>query len=325
MTLESIFDADRSEITRREFLGWGLGSLGCLALPWTWEVPSPTGLGIVGLGSRTAPLLSRHGCGASLGITALCDRRADRLRDSAQRMRPRVELLATNAADLFGTATIDTVVVGVGGGKGLALARQACAAGKDVFLLRPLETEMGGLKSLADEAERYGRVVHLSRRSAIPLDQARSLALIAERASDVCRVEIHAEVDLLAGNSKARLDPLLDDLDFAGQIMGADLQLVFDLAGEAIAPGARPVRQRLYRTPKGSRRRELLVRETTVAHRREKGGSRILLVGPRGLVELHGQGADLVSDVARFLATRDESERQGGLALSRALQLFAAH
>lgn len=323
MTREAIAEADRGEITRREFLGWGLGSLGCLALPWRWEPASPPRLGLVGLGTRMAPLLTQ-GCGAFLGIVALCDLRPDRLRDSARRVRPRVGLLTTEAAELFAASTIDTVVVGVAGSQGIELARQACAAGKDVFLLRPLEHE-GELQLLARDAERAGRVVHLSRRSAIPLDRARSLALIADRAADVRRVEVHAEVEPHSRSAAARLDPLLDDLDFARQIVGEDLGLVFDLAGEAIAPGTRPVRQRMYRTVTGGRRRELLVRETAVARRRDAGESRIILAGPRGLAELRGQAANLAADLAHFLATRGEAERQGGLALSRALRLFAVH
>jgi hypothetical protein len=57
----------------------------------------------------------------------------------------------------------------------------------------------------------------------------------------------------------------------------------------------------------------------------DAGGSRIVLAGPRGLAELCGQASDFAADVARFLSTRGEPERLGGLALSRALSQFAVH
>lgn len=308
------------EITRRQFIAWGLGGVGCLALPWSWEFERPPRLGIIGLGA-SAPLILGNADNPGLGIRALCDLRRDRIRDWAQRVHPAAELLTTDAAELLASPAIEAVVVGIGRSEGIRLARQACAEGKDVFLIRPVDFADRGLTTLAAEAERASRTVHLSRRSAMPLDQARSLSLIADSASDVSGIEIHATAERRSDAADDRLDVVLDDLRFARQILPVPLQPVFDLENQTIAPGTLPTRLRLYRTVAGGIRRELLVRETDAPPSAPANGSRIVLRGTRGSLALQGGSVDLAADVARFLATGGRIEREGGMPLQEALRL----
>src|SRR3954454_7313013 len=126
--------------TRRDFLCWSaaLGASAALPLAWMEAPEAPVRLGFVGLGSRGRQVLASCLQLPGAEVKALCDLRDDALRPALAEAGLTTHLATREASRLFQERSVDAVVLAVPAAAQPELAAAACAAGKDVFLLRPL-------------------------------------------------------------------------------------------------------------------------------------------------------------------------------------------
>lgn len=158
---------DRSPVSRREFLkgagGLGIALLGGLTARRAGAQPPPSerfGAALIGCGG-----MGRGHLGAMLGhprlaVIAVCDVDANHLQEAVNQTRGQAkayrdyrEVLARDDIDIVCIATPDhwhaTITV------------QACQAGKDVYVEKPMTHNIAEGRAMVEAARRYNRVVQL--------------------------------------------------------------------------------------------------------------------------------------------------------------------
>lgn len=309
--------------TRREFL-CGIAVLGAgVALPvWATAEAAPVRLGFVGLGSRGRQALASCRNLPGARVSALCDLQADVLRRAVLESSADVGLFTRDAGRLFTEPGVDAVVLATPAAAQLKLAAAACAAGKDVFLLRPLPWEPGALRPVVAEAERHGRQVQVARATGFALAPGAAGGLAG---SHLWGAEITARFQSPERPDSAALTAeLIDELDFAEALLGGRVERVVKVGGPGIFPG-RFIDQRLHfeMTDGDGERRFLEIAMIAVRGPAAPKSSQILVRGARGATQLAGSPlppADPLDLDAFFDAVRNR-QAGAGLSLQRVLEL----
>ncbi|MEW5702867.1 MAG: Gfo/Idh/MocA family oxidoreductase [Candidatus Zixiibacteriota bacterium] len=119
---------------------------------------SPRGLrlGVIGLGAWGKNLLREFSRTPGATVTIACDAEAS-ARDRAQAQNPQIAVTA-RVEDVY-TSDVDAVVVSTPPISHYELASAALAAGKDVFVEKPLVMDVASGERLVDQAERGGRIL----------------------------------------------------------------------------------------------------------------------------------------------------------------------
>lgn len=310
--------------TRREFL-CGIAVLGTgVALPAAWATAeaAPVRLGFVGLGSRGRQALASCRELPGVRVSALCDLQADALRRAVLESSADVGLFTRDAGKLFTEPGVDAVVLATPAAAQIELAAAACAAGKDVFLLRPLPWEPGALRTVVEEAERRGRQVQVARSTGFALAPGAAGSLAGSR---LWGAEITARFQSPERPVAAALTAeLIDELDFAEALLGGRVERAVKVGGPGILPG-RFLDQRLHfemADEQGGRRflEIAMIASQGPAVPKE---SRISLRGERGAAQLAGSPlppADPLDLNAFFDAVRSR-QAGAGLSLQRVVEI----
>jgi predicted dehydrogenase len=310
-------------LTRREFLFWS-GALGAsAALPLGWMAEEPVRLGFVGLGGRGLQALSACQALPGAKLAALCDRKADALRSAVEGPGALAGLATREARQLFDAPSVDAVVLAASEEAQLGLAEQAVAAGKDVFLVRPLPFLPAAWKDVAERAAWQGRQVQVARGTAFALEPGAAGSLLSDQ-----RVLAGAEVEARfqspeRPDARKLLGELLDEIDFARAALGGQVGRVVKIGGPGILPG-RWIDQRLHFeiVDEAGMRRWMGIHLIATRGPAAKA-SRIFLRGDRGAAELAGSPLPPgdPQDLGLFLDAVRSREAGAGLSFSRIVDL----
>lgn len=312
--------------TRREFLWWSaaLGASAALPLGWMEAPETLVRLGFIGLGSRGRQALASSLKLPGAEVRALCDLREDVLR-SATETRTATGLVTREAGQLFAERSVDAVVLAAPAGAQLELAAAACAAGKDVFLLRPLPLDLRALRSVNDEAARHGRQAQVARATGLALEPGAAGRLVATPGVGLARAEVQARFQTPERpEAKALLAELLDEIDFAQTLLGGRVERSFTVGGPGLLPG-RWIDQRIQMelAEKDGARRWLGIHLVAVRGQAVPKVSGVFFQGKRGTAALASSpllpGDPL--DFGLFLNTVRNREVGAGLSLSRLTEL----
>lgn len=308
-----------SALTRREFLFWS-GALGAsAALPLGWMAEEPVRLGFVGLGRRGLQALSSCQHLPAAKVVALCDRKTEALRSAITGPGALAGLATREARRLFDAPSVDAVVLAASERAQLELASEAFAAGKDVFLLRPLPFDPASWKDVAGEATRRGRQVQVARQTGFALEPGATGGLLSKNGS-LAGAEVEAWFQSPERpDTRALVGDLLDEIDFAQAALGGRVERVVQVGGPGILPG-RWIDQRLHFEIVDERGDRRWMGITLIATRGPAAkASRILVRGDRGAAELAGSPLPPgdPQDLGLFLDAVRNREAGAGLTLSR--------
>jgi hypothetical protein len=326
-TLEPAAASSARLLTRREFLWWStaLGASAALPLGWVGSAEAPVRLGFVGLGSRGGGALATCLELGGAEVVALCDLRKDALRSALSKAGAAASLATPDAGRLFADRSVDAVVLAVSAGAQLELAAAACAAGKDVFLQRPVPFDLAGLGLLNEEATKRGRQVQVARATGFVLEPGAAGRLVATDGAGLAGAEVRARFQTPERpDAQALLAELLDEMDFAQALLTGRVNRLFKVGGPGILPG-RWIDQRLQFevTDGDGARRPLGI--AMIARRGDPAPkeSQIILGGAQGAARLEGSPlpAGDPLDLGAFLAAVRTRKAGVGLPLSRLLDL----
>lgn len=312
-------------LTRRQFLLWS-GALGAsAALPLSWMDEEPVRLGFVGLGGRGRRALSTCLRLPGAQVVALCDRREDLLNSAVAGPGASAELATREARRLFAAPWVDAVVLAASQEAQLELTVAACAAGKDVFLLRPLPCDPAEWKTVAEDAARHGRQIQVARETTFALEAGGASGLVASGGGGLTAVEVEAWFQTpQRTDAGALLSDLLDEVDFAQALLGGQVERAVTVGGSAILPGRWTDCRAHFEIadPQGVRS-WMAIHLVAARGPAAPKASRVLLRGDRGAAEL--AGAPLPSgdsvDLGVFLGAVRSRQAGVGLSLSRAAEL----
>jgi len=166
----------RASHSRRTFLAATAAAAAACGLPSVSPVRAATGpserirLGLIGLGWRggqhLTALLRRDDC----DVVALCDPDAEFL-DAAKAKAPSAKACA-DLRDLLDDKQVDAVVISTCNHWHCLAAIWACAAGKDVYVEKPLSYTLWEGRQLVNASRKYGRVVQVgTQQRSDPLQQ----------------------------------------------------------------------------------------------------------------------------------------------------------
>jgi hypothetical protein len=280
--------ASRLALTRRSFLLWSaaLGASG--ALPSAAAVGRPR-LGFVGLGVRGFAVLgSTLALGERTEVVALCDREPEALRQAGRICVGCKPHIGTRPEALFANREVDAVVLAVPAVSQLSLAGEACKAGKDVLLLRPLPFAAAPLRELAAIANANGRRVEICRQRIANLGPTSAAALVSDATGEpeVDAVIVESRLTLPAPLPiEDLLSQLVDEVELGFTLLGpTELERRFELGGTSPQRNVLADYQLHFESRGLEHRRSLTIK--ILARSGEDGGSsRILLAGRRGRAE----------------------------------------
>jgi len=170
-----------SRITRRTFLQTtGVAATAAALTPRSWAqvtgANSDIRLGIVGLNNRAKDIINRELSQVSgYRITALCDVDSDVLDSVAKIVRDKGATPQTFAdyRDLLAKSDVDAVFVVTPNHHHALMAIQACQAGKDVYLEKPVCHNLWEGRRIIEAADKYQRIIQVG-------SQCRSSTSLAE-------------------------------------------------------------------------------------------------------------------------------------------------
>jgi predicted dehydrogenase len=116
-------------------------------------------IGVLGYGYWGPNLVRNFAEAQGCEVRVVCDLREDRLAQ-VRRRYPAVAT-TTNMADVFGDANVDAVVISTPVSTHYELASRALAAGKHVWVEKPMTATAAEAHRLVDEAARAQRVLHV--------------------------------------------------------------------------------------------------------------------------------------------------------------------
>ena len=159
-----------SESTRRQFLGttaataaaaWAGGKLyaaGAAARPGPNEVIN---LGLIGCGGEGRAVMTAQMRCPGTRVVAVCDLHDTRMAQARQQAGGEKVLTYHDYRDLLANREIDAVIVATNGHWHVLPTIDACRAGKDVYVEKPLGTSIGEGRAAVRAARKYKRVVQL--------------------------------------------------------------------------------------------------------------------------------------------------------------------
>jgi predicted dehydrogenase len=311
-------------LTRRQFLWWSAALGASATLPLAWMDLAPIRLGFVGLGTRGRQALAAGSELPGMEIAALCDSCAEALRSAVSGARGAIGLATGEARRLFAEPRLDAVVLAVPAAAQLGLAAAACAAGKDVFLLRPLPCDLAGMREVVEGAAGHRRQVQVARATGFALPPGATGGLVAGGGT-VAAVEVRSRFESPVRPSTERLRAeLLDEIDFGHTVLGGRIGRVLQVGGPGNLPGRwLDQRLRVELEDKTGGRRWLGITTIAVQGPAARKDSHLLVQGTRGTAQLAGfplpPGSPL--DLAAFVAAVRNRASGVGFSLSRYLAL----
>jgi len=165
-----------SSITRRTFGAGGVVAVSAAAAAAASRGTDPIRLGFIGVGNRGGQLLDAFTGHTDVRVTALCDVDQATLGKAAKRFAAGVALEG-DFRRILDRPDVDAVVIASPDHWHAIQMTMACAAGKDVYVEKPLSATVVEGRAMVEAATRHGRVVQvgLHRRS------SPALAALAER------------------------------------------------------------------------------------------------------------------------------------------------
>lgn len=305
--------------TRRSFL-ISTAALG-LAAAWPWASSGRRQkLGFLGLGDRGLAALSVC-LGRGMPQTfALCDRDPAALARADSMARNSAAFRMGEVGELLATPALGAIVVALPSAQQIEIALQACSAGKDVFLMRPLPEDAGALRELEGVAQSLGRRVQIGRETVANLSPESARRL--EGGLVVDRVHVYAEITSPRPLDRSALvAQLVDELDFGLSVLGGEVRRRLALGGAGCRPESLFDARIHFELERLGGPGALDVSFTARRGARSEKRSRILVASAGGTVETgtrpNEKGAP--EDLAVFLDGREGEERamSPGLLASR--------
>jgi predicted dehydrogenase len=156
--------------TRREFLGFAAA-----AAASSWAAPamfaagasaasSPNGminLGVIGCGGRCDEILPQFMKLAGTRVTAVCDVNSARLAQTRAKAGGEKVQAYHDYRKLLEDKNVDTVIVATNAHWHVLCAIDACKAGKDVYLEKPVSNFIGEGRFAIEAAKKYDRIVQI--------------------------------------------------------------------------------------------------------------------------------------------------------------------
>ncbi len=167
---------------RREFLEqMGIGTAGLLVGGYTataagFPKNETIQIGIVGAGGRARQLMQRLRDIPGIQMTAVCDI-FDPFREEGRKLAAPGAFVTKDFRELLGRSDVDAVLIGSPDHWHVPMTVEACAAGKDVFVEKPLTHTIDEGPAVVEAQNRYGRIVQVGtqQRSMPQFIQARDI------------------------------------------------------------------------------------------------------------------------------------------------------
>ena len=153
-------------MTRRMFLGStapaavGATLLASRDLAANDSANEAIGIGLIGCGGRGRHLLGHFKRQPDVRIVGLCDLHANRLAE-AQKIADGKAQGYDDYRKLLDNKDIDAVIVATNGHWHVLPAITACAAGKDVYLEKPVGTSIGEGRAAIKATHKHDRIIHM--------------------------------------------------------------------------------------------------------------------------------------------------------------------
>lgn len=158
----------RRSITRRRFMHTTAATASLAAASSLAAKDAPkTGanervrLGVIGFGKRGPQLVQHiHALGDQAEIVVLCDVRSDALEQGMKYVDKKYPTVG-DFRRVLDDESIDAVVVATNGHWHVLPAIEACKAGKDVYLEKPVGTAINEGRAAINAARKYDRIIHM--------------------------------------------------------------------------------------------------------------------------------------------------------------------
>ena len=135
-------------------------------------------LGLIGCGGEGRAVTTAHSLCENTRIAAVCDVNQTRLAQAKKQFGGEKVLAYDDYRKLLDNKDIDAVIVATNGHWHILPTINACQAGKDVYVEKPLGTSIGEGRAAVKAARKYGRVVQIG-------TQQRSWPHYAEAAREI--------------------------------------------------------------------------------------------------------------------------------------------
>ncbi|MBL8793120.1 MAG: Gfo/Idh/MocA family oxidoreductase [Planctomycetia bacterium] len=202
--------SQQNQPTRRSFLKTsGLGIAG-LAVPaaWAFGASEAIRVGCIGTGGRCRALMKSLGQIENVRITGICDAYDAHL-DLARPLADPKALATRSYREILERKDIDAVLIGTPDHWHVPMTVEACAAGKDVYVEKPLTHSLDEGKVVIEAQDRHKRIVQVGtqQRSMPQFEKAREL-LRAGRLGKIHKVHLtwNRNTDRVRKNAP-RIDP----------------------------------------------------------------------------------------------------------------------
>jgi predicted dehydrogenase len=154
-------------VNRRDFLGKSARNAAGVAVGvWSWGVARASGtdairIGVIGVGAQGADLTRRLAALPGAVITALCDVDQQMLQAAHKTLHSsrHAPVLVAHHEELLSRSDVDAVVIATPDHWHALLARDACLAGKDVYLEQPVAHTLAEGQQLIRLAEQTGCII----------------------------------------------------------------------------------------------------------------------------------------------------------------------
>ena len=151
--------------SRREFLaqlGWtsGLVVAGYTATARGFAANETLNVGCIGTGGRCQQLMRALNQVPGTRITAVCDI-WDRHREAGKKLAAPDAFATKDHRELLARKDVDAVIIGTPDHWHVPLTIEACAAGKDVYVEKPLTHELSEGAAVVDAQNKYRRIVQV--------------------------------------------------------------------------------------------------------------------------------------------------------------------
>jgi predicted dehydrogenase len=212
--------------TRRTFLGQcGVGALGTLHASYAYSAAETVNIGIIGAGGRAQALMRSllpiPGC----RIIAVCDVWDENL-EKGQKLVGEKCFRTKDHRALLDRKDIDAVLIGTPDHLHVPLTVDACDAGKDVYVEKPLTHDLSEGEKVVKARDRSGRVVQvgMQQRSMPQIREGRAI-LKSGQLGEVHKVHLTWNRNLKRVHREPKVDP--DTVDWK-RFLGPAREQPFD-------------------------------------------------------------------------------------------------
>ncbi len=173
--------SDRRAFLGQMGLGAGLVAGGCQATARGYPANETIHLGCIGTGGRCRQLMATLKDLPGVRIVAVCDVWDDNLARGKELAAPRARA-TKNYEALLADKSIDAVIIGTPDHLHVPIAVDACTAGKDVYVEKPLTHDRAEGRAVIDAKNRHDRIVQvgMQQRSMPHLIEARRIIASGE-------------------------------------------------------------------------------------------------------------------------------------------------